>query len=194
MATERQIAANRANALKSTGPRTPEGRARSARNAFTLGLTTDQLLAPTESRSDLTSHTAELHEAFAPATPLEALLVDRIVAASWRLRRVRMQETGVYDQFVKEYAGDQNPQGLLGRTYRYHADNRVLDRLAMLEARLERSFYRALKELEKAKLKKSPIEPNLESAEPIAIEGDNPKNPLPGANPMEANLSPEPQP
>jgi hypothetical protein len=38
MASEKQIAANRANALKSTGPRTSAGRATSSRNAYRHGL------------------------------------------------------------------------------------------------------------------------------------------------------------
>ena len=38
MASERQIAANRANALKSTGPKTAAGRAKSSRNAYRHGL------------------------------------------------------------------------------------------------------------------------------------------------------------
>jgi hypothetical protein len=40
MATDRQIAANRLNAKKSTGPRTQSGRARSSQNAFVHGLST----------------------------------------------------------------------------------------------------------------------------------------------------------
>ena len=38
MATAKQVAANRANAARSTGPRTPAGRATSSRNAFRHGL------------------------------------------------------------------------------------------------------------------------------------------------------------
>jgi len=39
MATEKQIAANRANAVKSTGPRSAAGKKRVSRNAFAHGLT-----------------------------------------------------------------------------------------------------------------------------------------------------------
>jgi hypothetical protein len=40
MATEKQVAANRANAAKSTGPRSPAGKKRAAHNSFRHGLTT----------------------------------------------------------------------------------------------------------------------------------------------------------
>ena len=43
MATERQIAANRANAKKSTGPKPAAGKIRSSRNAFRHGLSRPML-------------------------------------------------------------------------------------------------------------------------------------------------------
>jgi hypothetical protein len=50
LASERQIAANRANAKKSTGPRTPAGRARSSQNARIHGLTS-KLIDPVHDRA-----------------------------------------------------------------------------------------------------------------------------------------------
>ena len=52
MATQRQIAANRANARKSTGPRTEAGKRRAKRNALTHGLTTKDTVLITENWRD----------------------------------------------------------------------------------------------------------------------------------------------
>jgi hypothetical protein len=52
MATDRQIAANRLNAQKSTGPKTPEGRATVRLNSLTHGLTAKTLVLPGESEED----------------------------------------------------------------------------------------------------------------------------------------------
>jgi hypothetical protein len=58
--SSRKRAANRANARKSTGPRTPEGKARSSRNAISHGIYCQNLLLPGE---DWTTRTAEPHRA-----------------------------------------------------------------------------------------------------------------------------------
>src|SRR5438132_2636461 len=43
-----QLAANRANAQKSTGPRTPEGKSRSRLNTFRHGITAQIIVMPPE--------------------------------------------------------------------------------------------------------------------------------------------------
>jgi hypothetical protein len=48
MASAKQIEANRSNALNGKGPRTPEGKARSSRNALTHGLTAKEIVIPGE--------------------------------------------------------------------------------------------------------------------------------------------------
>src|SRR5689334_18440690 len=88
MATAAQIAANRQNALPSTGPRTPEGKLNSARNAVI-----DRLFAAPGNfvRPDEQTEWDEFNAAFlsdlAPEGPLEASMACELIRASWRLRR-----------------------------------------------------------------------------------------------------------
>ena len=51
--SEKKLAANRANARKSTGPRTPEGKARASLNAISHGLFCKDLVLPGESQEVL---------------------------------------------------------------------------------------------------------------------------------------------
>jgi hypothetical protein len=86
-----KLAANRANALKSTGPRTTEGQRRSAANARVIhGFRTH---APKLSEADL-AEIAELEIDLAaqwqPATPESAALVREAAAAKWRMDEILM--------------------------------------------------------------------------------------------------------
>lgn len=64
MASEKQIAANRKNAAKSTGPRTQKGKARSKMNALRHGLAASNLISTTtRNQSSLTTNSCEELEA-----------------------------------------------------------------------------------------------------------------------------------
>jgi hypothetical protein len=67
MATPAQIAANRANALKSTGPRTAEGRAASRFNAIKHALDAESLVIPGEDSAEFEAFAAGYHDEFRPA-------------------------------------------------------------------------------------------------------------------------------
>ncbi len=93
--SERKIAANRRNARKSTGPRTPEGKARSALNALKHGLLARGVVLPNdpdESPDELRDLLDALHNEFDSASAFEYLLVERLVALHWRLRRAYRYE------------------------------------------------------------------------------------------------------
>src|SRR5579862_9015135 len=85
MATAAQIAANRSNALRSTGPRTPEGKAASSRNALTHGAhASDDLILATAADTYLEDFRAQ----FQPVGVLEAHLVDHLAVLASRRERL----------------------------------------------------------------------------------------------------------
>jgi hypothetical protein len=96
MTSARQIEANRRNATRSTGPRTPEGKAVVARNALKHGLLAREILIRGERGEDLAAFARRLRDRLKPLGELELLLVDRIVAAAWRLRRLTHVEAGLF--------------------------------------------------------------------------------------------------
>lgn len=101
--SKKQIAANRRNARKSTGPRTPKGKASSRLNAFRHGLTAAQAVLPDESEDEFEVFHASLVAELAPSSVFEAELVDDIVHSLWRLRRARRIEVSLLKVRQAEY-------------------------------------------------------------------------------------------
>src|SRR5215207_11490142 len=89
-----RIAANRANALKSTGPKTPEGKAASKLNAVKHGILSREVLVAGEDHQELTALQEWFQEDLQPVGPMEVMLVGQVVATHWRLRRVLAAESG----------------------------------------------------------------------------------------------------
>jgi len=98
MASEAQIAANRLNAQKSTGPRTDAGKAVVSRNAEKHAKFARAMLVSSqslkESSVEFRTLCDEYYESLDPVGPLEEMLVDRIVTAVWRMHRARHVESG----------------------------------------------------------------------------------------------------
>jgi hypothetical protein len=86
--TKKQIEANRRRAAKSTGPRTPEGKAHSRRNALKHGFFAATLLLEHENERLLEEVTRQFYEDFAPANVHERMLIEQMIAAQWRLLRI----------------------------------------------------------------------------------------------------------
>ena len=137
MTTTRQAEANRLNALKSTGPRTPAGRAVVAYNATKHGLLSRESLVKGESEADLVDFGKRLRAQLAPVGELELLLVDRIVSTAWRLRRIVCVETVLFN---KEHTA---------LDHAFHYGREKMGVLSRYEVTLERSLYKALHELQR---------------------------------------------
>jgi hypothetical protein len=97
MATERQIAANRANAQKSTGPRTAAGRLKSSRNAFRHGLSLPlQLDRKTSAKVD-TIGGALTRDQASEQQRMAATEVAQAQLELLRIRAVRAELTAMVD-------------------------------------------------------------------------------------------------
>jgi hypothetical protein len=135
MATDKQIQANRENAQSSTGPRTPEGKARSSANRTTHALTGRHTVLPTESQEDFNQLLANLIDEWSPQTETESQQVDLIAHHWWRLLRIARLET---DTFARTLEIRQK----LALT-----DD--LERLSRYEVRIRRGYQLAIETLRK---------------------------------------------
>src|SRR4051812_23119509 len=97
MVSARQLAANRANALKSTGPRTTAGKARAAANALASGLYAKLAVLPGlgETPDDLVAFQQGAAKALGARGPVERALAHRVAELLWRQRRVAVAEAAV---------------------------------------------------------------------------------------------------
>ena len=89
-----RLAANRANAQKSTGPKTSEGKAASKMNAVKHGILSREVLVAGENEAELTAFHESFREDLQPVGARQEMLVDMIVTTHWRLRRLLAVESG----------------------------------------------------------------------------------------------------
>ena len=130
MATQKQIDANRRNALKSTGPRTPEGKAAVSRNALKHGFALREIGLGPEAEQEITQLAREYCRDLRPDGPRETLQVLEMAITARRLSRLSRLEDALFAKC--SLTNGFQPLNSLGR-YR---------------SLVEKSFYRALKELE----------------------------------------------
>ncbi len=137
MTSERQAEANRQNAQKSTGPRTPAGKAAVALNGIKHGLLSRESLIKGESEAELVDFGKRLRAKLAPVGELELLFADRVISTAWRLRRLVAVETM---HFNREHSVDFGFK---------NCGRETMGVLSRYETMLERSLYKALHELQR---------------------------------------------
>ena len=105
-ASPKQIAANRANAARSTGPKTVAGKEAARRNAMTHGLTGRGVVIPGEDEHEVALRVAALEERLVPdGDVLGTLLVRQVAIASIRVERAYRHETALAAERMRR-AGD----------------------------------------------------------------------------------------
>jgi hypothetical protein len=140
MISEKQLEANRRNALKSTGPKTEEGKSRSRMNALCHGLTAAQAVLPHENEDDYEKLREGILESYAPENSADQALVEELVHAYWRLLRMHRVETQYWDHLGGSYnrADEGIAEALL------QTPDRQMRNFFRYYAQVEHSYYRAL--------------------------------------------------
>jgi hypothetical protein len=170
MTTEIQIAANQRNAKRSTGPRSQQGKAIISQNALKHGLSATQTVINTENQQEFDRHSQQILDEFNPETPMEYILVDRLVNLSWRLKRTTHLQSQTIDTLttpprtsplaklrqsllpkdLDHSQPDSAPQLPLGRmVVKDFSNSRVLEKLLMYERRIESSLYKTILEIQR---------------------------------------------
>ncbi|MBM4103032.1 MAG: hypothetical protein FJ263_03135 [Planctomycetes bacterium] len=150
MTTPNKIQANRLNAQKSTGPRTPEGKAKSSQNAITHGLCSARPVLAVENKDEFDRFANDFIANLDPLNPVEEFLSRRIACLAWRLQRAARYETLVLDNLCKTSDSDpgQSADEALGQILTDDFRNqRTLEKIQRYETQLERSMLRCTKQL-----------------------------------------------
>jgi hypothetical protein len=196
--SEIQLAANRANAAKSTGPRTSGGKARSAQNAPKHGFAASTFAVVRLEDLDEVAHLrADLIAVYQPVNSQELFAIERIALAQQAILRAARLETGLFTTCLnealdtdgnptilmnKELAGDgdieitraQNRNYLLGEGFHRMVSQSNSWSLAIrYQAQAERHYRRAVEEFERLKA----LRPELPN-EPILDANPNQTQPL----------------
>jgi len=104
--SEARVSANRANALRSTGPRTAEGKERSRCNAFKHGMTGEGVALPAEDSAEIERRFAGFEADYRPSTEAGRALVRRAAMLSIRVERCAVHEAAAISARVRAAEGD----------------------------------------------------------------------------------------
>ncbi len=147
----KRAVANRANAQKSSGPKTEQGKAAASQNSFKHGLYSKALIIPGEDPALFEALRTDLAAEHSPVGLTEELLVDEVAQHYWRMKRYRALEAQMYKSQGTNANGntDLDVENLVSciELGLFTSIQRVLNSA-------ERSFYKALKtlrELQKAR-------------------------------------------
>jgi hypothetical protein len=147
MSTEKQITANRLNALKSTGPKTEAGKAAVRMNPLKHGLLATDVIIRGESAQDYSELMERMWACFHPVGQLEEDHVERLAIQTWRLYRCVRVEAGIFASEIKGFSLPLRNEQQPAQAFINWAD--TLLTLARYENQSERSYFQTLRELQR---------------------------------------------
>jgi hypothetical protein len=216
-----QLAANRANAARSSGPRTPEGKFRSSQNARKHGFTASSFtVVRLEDLNEVAALREDLVNLYHPVNSQELFALERVALAQQAILRAARLESGFLSNCLSDSLGangkprfPMNPQltagieispaqnlnYLLGDGfYRLISHNNSFALLLRYQAQAERHYRRAIAEFDRRKALREELRNEPILAEPETNETTSPScetNPIPPGDPTPAPPpAPDPRP
>jgi len=167
--------ASRRNGARSKGPKTPEGKARSSRNALAHGLCAGHhVVVEGESPEAFAAFEAALVADLAPAGALQMLLAGRIARAAWRLERAERIET---ELFARQMDGPFGGGDLALALIRDGNGARAFDTLLRYRGAAQAEFSRALRLLKALQAEAPPAREQAPAPSELPIEPKARRNP-----------------
>jgi hypothetical protein len=147
--SKRRQRASKANAAKSTGPKTSEGKARSSHSAVRHGLLARCVVLECEDRKTFEQLLEHFVQRFDPLDDVEFGMIEEMASCQWRMRRGWVAETQIMNKAVRKHADTlgRNAEICIAASI---GDSDVADKIALLnryEGRLSRMYQRALRNL-----------------------------------------------
>jgi len=161
MATPKQLAANRANARKSTGPRSSAGKEITRLNAIKSDLTGQLAVVSADQHEAYTAFQQSFMESLRPVGVEENHVATRIARDTWRLDRAAANEANIYALGLSEIdpaelSADPASAAAFSDARVYFEKYRAFDRTSLYESRLKRDLhkdYELLRTLQKERLR-----------------------------------------
>jgi hypothetical protein len=155
MSSPKQIEANRANSLLSTGPSSPAAKAKVSHNAVKTGLTGRTVLLPSDDVAAYQAHIERIFKLWAPAVDEEKRLTQSLADTLWRLERIPVLEAGIFAIGRRELAAqfgdeeDETVRKVMIEAQVFLSYRRDLNNVSIQEARLRRLYEKDEAELKR---------------------------------------------
>jgi hypothetical protein len=156
MISEKQLDANRRNALHSTGATSAAGKKRCSLNNLRHGLTGQTTVLSPEERAAHDKFCADLMSCLKPENFLEVQIAQSIAEDHWRLNRVFAIESNIFalghfelpgPASSEETGGDPEIHDALNTARVFLADARQFALLSIYEQRIHRNLQKSLAQL-----------------------------------------------
>jgi hypothetical protein len=148
--SEKQLAANRANAKKSTGPRTAAGKASSSRNALKSAIYANAIIIEGEDRDDLDALRDGYYRDFAPATTDERILLDKVIEMAWRVKRLDATYNQMWMLEMDSNRSSPDQKDATRNVRPFNGNDNQFAKLRREYTTYDRAFHRARTELIKS--------------------------------------------